>query len=411
MSFNVALTGINAASKDLEATSNNLANSGTTGFKRSRAEFNDLFAMGPMGIPQLAIGQGARLANVGQMFTQGSFDFTERSLDLGIEGGGFFRLEDDGAVTYSRAGQFEVDREGYIVNNTGKRLTGYRTDEAGNRIGDGRDQLRLPTEGIPARSTSGVEVGANLNADVEAMGRNQVPFNPEDTETFHESTTTTVYDSQGSARDATFYFVKRGPNDWDVYTEIEGMDWDDENSPYFGPHQLEFDEAGNLAGENGVAAYEGEFAAAVEDLDIEVDFREVTQFARPFSVTRVSQDGYAAGEFENVDVEKDGRIFARYSNGQAQVVGQVGLTSFPSEERLLSVGETSWQETFEAGDPLIGVPGQGTFGRIENGALEQSNVDVAHELVNMITAQRNFSANARMVTTQDQITQEIINIR
>ncbi len=408
MSFNVALTGLNAASKDLEATSNNLANAGTTGFKRSRAEFNDLFAMGPMGIPQLAVGQGARLANIGQMFTQGSFDFTERSLDLGIEGRGFFRLDDDGSVTYSRAGQFEVDRNGYIVNNTGKRLTGYRTDEEGNRVGDGRDLLRLPTEGIPARPTTNVAVGANLNADTDPL--DPALFNPEDTETFHESTTTTVYDSQGSARDATFYFVKTSPNTWQVFTEVEGMDWGDGDAPYFGPHELVFDQAGNLV-EGGRVEFEGEFLAAVEPLEVELDFRGLTQFARPFSVSRISQDGYTAGEFQNVDVEKDGRIFARYSNGQAQVVGQVALTSFASEERLLNVGETSWQETFEAGDPLIGVPGQGLFGRIENGALEQSNVDVAHELVNMITAQRNFSANARMVTTQDQITQEIINIR
>ena len=210
MSFNVALTGINSASKDLETTSNNLANAGTTGFKKSRAEFNDLFALGPMGIPQLAIGQGSRLANVGQMFSQGSFEFTERSLDLGIEGGGFFRLDDNGDVSYTRAGEFEVDRDGYIVNNTGKRLTGYLTDEDGSRIGDGRDQLRIPTEGISARATEDAGLGANLNADDEILS--PAEFDPEDVDSFNDTTTTTFYDSQGGAHDATFYFVKSGEN-------------------------------------------------------------------------------------------------------------------------------------------------------------------------------------------------------
>ncbi|BAU58870.1 flagellar hook protein FlgE [Halorhodospira halochloris] len=407
MSFNVALTGINSASKDLETTSNNLSNAGTTGFKKSRAEFNDLFALGPMGIPQLAIGQGSRMANVGQMFNQGSFDFTERSLDLGIEGGGFFRLDDDGDVSYTRAGEFEVDRDGYVVNNTGKRLTGFQTDEDGSRIGDGRDHLRVPTEGIPAQATEEARLGANLNADAEIL--NPEAFDPEDIDSFNESTTTTFYDSQGGAHDATFYFVKSGENTWEVFTQVEGADYEGDQD-FFGPHQLEFDSAGNLI-EGDTKAIESEFVANVDDLDVEIDFGDVTQFARPFNVTEVSQDGYTAGEFQNVNVENDGTIYARYNNGETQAVGQVALTQFASEERLQNVGETSWQATAEAGDPLIGVPGQGQFGRIEAGALEQSNVEVSEQLVNMITAQRNFSANAKMISTQDQVTQEILNIR
>lgn len=408
MSFNISLTGINSASKDLEVTSNNLSNAGTTGFKESRAEFNDLFAMDSMGIPSLAIGQGSRLANVGQMFNQGSFDFTDRSLDLAIEGEGFYRLDDDGEITYTRAGQFEADRDGYIVNNTGKHLTGYRTDDDGNRVGDGRDRLRLPTEGIEARATGEMKIGANLDADAEI--KDPDAFDPADTESFNESTTTTVYDSQGSARDATIYFVKTDSNTWNAYTEVEGVDYEDEDQPWFGPQELTFDGSGNLV-EGDSATYEAPFLANVDDLEIDVDFGEITQFARPFNVTNVSQNGYTAGEFQNIDVENDGKIFARYSNGEAQAVGQIALTSFPSQERLQSVGETSWEHTADAGDPLIGIPGQGQFGRIESGALEQSNVDVAEQLVNMITAQRNFSANTRMVTTQDQITQEVLNIR
>ena len=413
MSFNISLTGINSASKDLETTSNNLANAGTTGFKESRAEFNDLFAMDAMGIPQLAIGQGSRLANVGQMFTQGSFEFTERSLDMGIEGEGFFRLEDEGEVSYTRAGQFEVDRDGYIVDNTGKRLTGFQTDDDGNRVGDGRDHLRIPTDGIPARATEGVELAANLNADAEQIDED-VEFDPDDAETYNESTTTTLYDSQGSARDATFYFRKSDNNQWQVHTRIDGVDEEEVSEAYFEPHELEFDEAGNLISGDTLELTGDDalpLVADVDDLEVEMDFDGVTQFARPFNVTNVSQDGYTAGEFQNVNVESDGTIMARYSNGEAQAIGQVALTSFPSEERLQSVGETSWEATREAGEPLIGIPGEGQFGRIESGALEQSNVEVSDQLVNMITAQRNFSANAQMVSTHDQVTQEILNIR
>lgn len=407
MSFNVALTGINSASKDLETTSNNLSNAGTTGFKKSRAEFNDLFALGPMGIPQLAIGQGSRMANVGQMFTQGSFEFTERSLDMGIEGGGFFRLDDGGNISYTRAGQFEVDDEGYIVNNTGKRLTGYLTEEDGSRVGDGRDHLRVPTEGIPAQATQEASLGANLNADAEI--KNPEAFDPSNIDTFNDSTTTTFYDSQGGAHDATFYFLKSGQNNWQVFTQVEGANYE-EGQQHFGPHQLEFDSAGNLV-EGELKEITGEFNADVDDLDVEVDFGELTQFARPFNVTQISQDGYTAGEFQNVNVENDGTIFARYNNGETQAVGQVALTQFAAEERLQNVGETSWKATSEAGDPLIGVPGQGQFGSVVAGALEQSNVDVSEQLVDMITAQRNFSANAKMISTQDQVTQEILNIR
>ncbi len=416
MTFNISLTGINSASKDLEATSNNLANAGTTGFKESRAEFNDLFAMDAMGIPNLAIGQGSRLANVGQMFTQGSFEFTERSLDLGIEGEGFFRLQDEGKVSYTRAGEFQVDRDGYIVNNTGKRLTGFQTDDKGNRVGDGRDQLRLPTEGIPAQATKSVELAANLNADAEVIGGEdeEVEFDPDDTATYNHSTSTTLYDSQGTARNATFYFQKTGSNQWNVHTRVEGVDEEQAGEAYTQPHQLEFDESGNLI-EGGELELTGEDAlplrADVEDLELSMNFDGVTQYARPFNVTNVSQDGYTAGEFQNVNVENDGTIMARYSNGEAKAVGQVSLTSFPSPESLQDIGETSWQVTRAAGDPLVGVPGQGQFGRIESGALEQSNVEVSNELVDMITAQRNFSANAKMLSTQDQVTQEILNIR
>lgn len=411
MSFETAVTGVNSASKDLEATSNNLANAGTTGFKRSRAEFDSILAMSKMGISNQAIGQGAQLASVGQMFSQGSLEFTERNLDLGIQGGGFYRLEDGGEVTYTRAGQFQVDDDGYIVSSkNGKRLTGFQeqTEEGGYRIGgDGRQALKLPTGGIEAKATENIGLGANLNADAETL--DPEAFNPEDPETYNDSTTTTIYDSQGQERNATFYFVKTGSNSWDVHTTVEGVEDQPDD-----PHELEFDKAGNLKDDEGEykeGTYQAELGDGVEGLDITVDFSEMTQFARPFSVNENSQDGHSAGDFQGVNVEEDGKIIARYTNGESQAVGQVALTNFRAERELEKAGETGWKATQAAGDPLIGTPDQGQFGTIESGALEQSNVETSEELVDMITAQRNYSANARMIKTEDQMTQEILNIR
>lgn len=417
MSFETAVTGINSASKDLETTSNNLANAGTTGFKRSRAEFDSILAMNQMGISGNAVGQGAQLANVGQMFSQGSLEFTERSLDLGIQGGGFFRLEDGGEVTYTRAGQFQVDDNGYIVSSkNGKRLTGFQMDAEGNRVGDGRQALKLPTDGMQAQATKSVELGANLSADAKVLNQDgEGGFDPGNPDTYNHSTTTTVYDSQGKARNATHYFVKTGDNTWQVHTKVEGVEGQGENGTLGDPHELQFDKAGNLIDDEGTPYKEGTYQAAlgdgVEDLDITVDFSDMTQFARPFSVNKASQDGHAAGEFQSVNIQGDGKIIARYNNGESQAVGQVALTNFRAERELEKAGETGWKATQAAGDPLIGTPDQGQFGTIESGALEQSNVETSEELVDMITAQRNFSANARMIKAQDQMTQEVLNIR
>ncbi len=407
MSFNTALTGINSASQDLETTSNNLSNAGTSGFKRSRAEFDSILAMSRMGVADHAIGQGSQLGKVGQMFNQGSLEFTERNLDLGIQGGGFFRLNEDGKTTYTRAGQFQVDEDGYIVSKNGKQLTGFEVDDDGERVGDGRQALRLPTDGIEAQATQNIGLGANLNAEAEEL--DPEAFDPEDSDTYNNSTTTTIYDSQGKERNATFYFVKKGSNTWDVHTEVEGVEGEGENGT-LGPQTLEFDSAGSLvSGET--AEYQAAFQDDVDDLDVEIDFSEMTQNARSFNVNDNSQDGYAAGEFQNVDIKSDGKIFARYTNGESKAVGQVALAQFRAERELDEVGETSWAATQEAGDPLIGPPDEGQFGSIESGALEQSNVETSEELVDMITAQRNYSANARMIKAEDQMTQEILNIR
>lgn len=408
MSFGTALTGLNAATADLDVTGNNIANSQTTGFKASRAEFADLFAISKTGIPRTAIGQGVRLAAVAQHFSQGQFSFTGNNLDLAIHGSGFFRLNDGGNVIYTRAGSYQLDREGFIVDNSGRRLTGYNADSSG-KISGAIGDLRINASDVMPQVTTDLAMTANLKADSALPDQ---PFDPAatnpDPDTYNFSTSTTVYDSLGRSHLMTFYFVKEGDNDWTMYTRLDG------ELPATGDAQsLTFDSSGRLT--SGAAANltfgNGGVLAGADPLDIAPDLGKLSQFGTPFGVTQLSQNGYPAGQFSGLSIEPDGVIFARYSNGQATVLGQVALAEFPSPQNLQKIGNTSWGETYASGAPIVGTPGSSGLGQLQSGSLEQSNVNVTEQLVKMITAQRAYQANAKMISTQDQITQEILNIR
>jgi len=409
MSFETALTGLNAASAELDVTGNNIANSGTGGFKYSRAGFADIFASSSLGVSKNAIGQGVRLANVAQQFSQGQFSFTGNSLDLAINGNGFFRMSDGGQITYTRAGSFTLDREGYIVDNGGRRLTGYPANANGDITASSLAELRINTGDVKPLATSAIEITANLTSGAEAPTD---AFDKEDPDSYNFSTSATVYDSQGKSHVMTFYFVKDqaedgtdAPNQWKIYTELDGGDAEEAAT-------LTFNSDGTLsqdAANSFTANYTVGGGAA--DLAIDVDFSSLTQFGTPYSVTRLNPNGYAAGQFAGMTVEDDGTVFARYTNGQSNALGQIALSHFPSAENLQQVGDTSWVETFASGAPLNGKPGNSGLGNIQAGSLEQSNVNVTEQLINMITAQRNYQANAKMISTQDAITQEILNIR
>ncbi len=409
MSFNIALSGLNAASSDLNVTGNNIANSGTTGFKGSRAEFADVFATSQLGVASNAVGQGVRLDNVRQQFTQGQFDFTGNTLDLAVDGNGFFRMSQDGAISYTRAGAFELDREGWITNSTGQRLTGYVANADGELTG-ALGELRVNTGDVAPQPTGRMEISANLDANAEEPA---LAFDPDDPQTYNESTSTTVFDSLGRPHLATLFFRKgTDENAWDVYTDVNG--------DVHGPTAFAFNPDGSLATVGGDADPMEAFTfeagttpglGGAEDLEVTIDFGGLTQFGTPFSVSELSQDGYTAGQFSTLNVGEDGMIFGRFTNGQSRVLGQVAMARFSSPENLTQLGDTSWAESFASGAPIVGAPGTSSLGGIRSGALEESNVDITQQLVKMITAQRNFQANAKMISTQDQVTQEIINIR
>lgn len=400
MPFRVALSGLNAASTDLNVTANNIANANTLGFKGSRAEFSDVFAVGAADI-----GNGARLANVSQSFSQGGIDFTDRSLDLAISGEGFFTVSDNGATVYSRVGAFGVDRDGFVVNSQDQRLQIFPSTNNNNFNTGTLTDLRLATTDAAPQASTQAEFGINLPADAQPPA--VTVFDPNNGSSFNHSTAITVFDSLGTTHTATVYFVKTAtPNTWDSHFFVDG-------TAVGGANQLQYSDFGVLqvpaTGTVTLPPYTPTTGAA--PISLNLNYANSTQFGGEFGVNLLNQDGFSAGRLAAIDVDSVGVIFARFTNGRSDPLGQVALSNFANTQGLSQVGDTSWTETFTSGDAILGAAGTGSFGLIQSGALEGSNVDLTEQLVNMITAQRNFQANAQMISTADQVTQTIINIR
>jgi flagellar hook protein FlgE len=405
MPFRLALSGLNAASTDLSVTANNVANVATAGFKGSRAEFADLFATSQQGVSATATGNGVRVSNVAQQFTQGNIDFTDNSLDLAISGQGFFMMSDNGALAYSRAGAFQVDRDGFVVNAKQQRLQVYPPLANGGFNTGGLSDLNLTTgESAPAASTS-VDVTLNLPAD--ALQPTTAVFDPADATSYNNATSLTVYDSLGAAHTGTLYFVKGAvANTWDTRLYVDG-------TAVGGAQALTYSNAGVLttpaSGQITFPAYTPATGAA--DLNLTFDFGQTTQFGGGFAVNAITQDGFTTGRLIGIDIDAGGIVQARFTNGRSTPLGQIAMVNFANPQGLQQLGDTAWAETFASGQALRGQAGNSGFGLLQSGALEASNVDITEQLVNMITAQRNFQANAQMISTADSITQTIINIR
>lgn len=423
MSFQIGLSGMRAASKDLNVTGNNIANAGTVGFKRSRAEFADVYAATVLGTGKTQNGSGVLLADVAQLFQQGIINPTENPLDLAINGNGFFQVSNNGAHSYTRAGFFGLDREGFIVDNYGYNLQGYTVNASGElesgKVGD----LRIETNMADPKATSKINQTVNLNSTLDEIDQVATPFDPTDPTTYSRATSTVIYDDQGNPHTMTQYFVKTAPNEWNMHVAISGQP--------FTPVQLEFDASGkmvtpgngqvNLTGwipqkpdpanpgsfiPNGAGGHNGGSPA-----DLELDMTGSSQYASPFAVTKVVQDGYSIGELSGIEIDDTGKIFARYTNNQSRVQGQVVLANFANVQGLQPVGKTQWVQTQESG-PVVLNPGTvGTNGAIQAGALEESNVELSDQLIQLIVAQRNYQANAKTIETQSAITQTIINMR
>ncbi len=625
MAFNTGLSGLRAASVDLDVTGNNIANASTVGFKGSKAQFGDLYASGFLSAGTTPVGDGVKVQDVKQSFGQGNISFTDNGLDLAIDGDGFFILNNGGEIRYSRAGQFQIDKEGYVINNQNMRVQGYTADEDGNLSGI-RGDLQIETDNLAPRRTTSLQTDVNLDSREEVLERrvrnlgeldmdgantvdsetftitynddtpdesvsipagatarqaaaeiseatgfsasatttatlagmtdadvtpgfnfelsigtgniqvdtdgintlselrdrinatdentilatinsagdleitqNQgenitynypgipggnpvtergtvIPvadrniesvtgtstttnfadafdngniqvtnaFNPIDQRTYNHATSTTIYDSLGNSHEMTQFYVKEpspgngvGQSEWSIYLQIDG---EYVGNTDINPYTARFNEDGSLAsingdtngeiiitdwtpkdpagdpnGADGPPADPGSVVSPIPEPPSSsafvLDLGETTQYGSTFGVNDQQQNGYTTGRLSGLDVSDEGVLFARYTNGQSQELGQVALAGFQNTDGLSPVGETSWVETFESGQPIIGAPDTGTLGSIKASSVEESNVDLSAELVNLIIAQRNYQANAKTIETSDAVTQTIINLR
>ena len=571
MGFQQGLSGLNASSKNLEVIGNNVANANTYGAKVARAEFNDVYAAALTGAGNTPIGIGTNLSAVAQQFTQGNISPTSNPMDMAINGAGFFQVSDGaGPVSYSRNGQFKVDRNGFIVNNNAQRLMGYPADRLG-RIQPGQaSMIQLPTGGIDPNPTQRVLLEMNLdarlgssnpavvaresaqssadtlasqasasvtaaNTALTAMNaalpvtvlsaaavaafttaRNDAataaaasataaaaygaadqatssanaataqaaantantsaqdaliaidavlavdPANPtliaartvmqqsaaaastvavqanvhvagvgavpgaaagpqirfDDADTYNNATSLTMYDAKGQEVAVSYYFQKAGTDAWNVYatanrSSVAGTDalpqpiatlrFAGDGSSLIspiGPVSFNIPKSTNAAGAETMAI-----------VGVELELGGATQYGSAFGVTDMNQDGFSAGKLTSIAVESNGVISARYSNGQSRPAGQIEIATFRNPQGLQPIGDNAWARSYASGDAVVGVPGDGNLGVLQAGALEESNVDITGELVNMITAQRIYQANAQSIKTIDQVLQTIVNLR
>lgn len=391
MGFSQALSGLNAASSNLNTVSNNIANSQTVGFKSSRVLFSDVYAGAKIGL-------GVSVAQVLQNFKDGNLETTDRNLDLAISGGGFFRFIQDGQVTYSRNGQLTMTNDGYLVNAQGGRLTGF---PAGAGAGGTPVEIQIPAGGQQAQATTKVSATMNLKASDPAI---TATFDSTDPKTYSYASSATVFDSLGTSHSMTQYFVKTLNNTWNVYAALDGSVPAGQT-----PLTLTFDSNGVLSS-SGSGSFPFTLSNGAANLNVTLNLAGSTQFASDFTQGSLTQDGRTSGTLVGISIDKSGNVIGTYSNEQTDTLATLAMASFRNPEGLKPVNGNGWLETTESGQPLVGTAGAGQFGNIEAGVVETSNVDLTQELVNLIIAQRNYQANSQAIKTQSDVLQQAVNL-
>ncbi len=428
MGFAQGVSGLNAAAANLDVIGNNIANSGTIGFKSGSVQFSDVYAGSRAGL-------GTQVAGIFQNFSSGAVQSSTRALDVAIvDGDGFFRLASPGGeVAYSRNGQFDIDKDGFIVNAGGLRLTGYQVAANGTVAGGAPTALQLPTGAMPPAATQAIT--AQYNIDSRPASPSVTPFDANNSASYNYSNTVTVFDSLGNSHELSTFFVKTGVNAWDTYATADGYPLTAAgamvapptaagpplvvNSVALTDGKMGFDANGVLGTAAPTTLVGGKmtlaglnFGNGSGPMSFTIDVTGTTQFGTANDVKKLTQDGYEAGQLTAFAINQDGTVTGKYSNEQSKALGKVVLSSFVNPGGLQSKGDNIWAETAASGQPLTGTPGTGTkLGALVAGALEQSNVDLTAELVNLIVAQRTYQANAQTVKTQDQVVQALMNMR
>jgi len=458
MSFNIALSGIAAAQTDLDVTANNISNVATVGFKESRAEFDSVYANSLFSNSGTKVGDGVSVAAVAQQFHQGSLKFTDNPLDLAITGSGFFATaanEGDNNLSYTRNGTFKLNSDNYIVDNSGNFLQAFPVNEDGSTSSvslSTTEPIQIPETAGSPQATETVDISLNLPASDPEYPIDE--FDPSNPDTYNNATSVTIYDSLGGAHILNTYYVKpedaagtvtggaisqwvsfvtvddkpvnpttgaatyATDNNNDGIIDITTVDAESDGGKYQGV-VLNFDEEGKYTGSNpAILTYEelgvgganilGEGADATQQFSI--NFDNPTQVSASFEVTGLNQDGVTVGRLTGVEIGSDGLVEATYSNGTSEALSRVAMVRFPNEQGLTQTG-SSWIESQNSGEALAGEANAGSFGSISSGALEQSNVDLTTELVDLITAQRNFQANSRSLEVNSSLQETVLQIR
>ena len=505
MSFQQGLSGLNGAAKQLDVIGNNIANASTVGFKGSQAQFADVYANSLNGAGGNQAGIGVKVSQIAQQFTQGNIEASNNPLDIAINGAGFFRTEVSGATQYSRNGQFSLDKNGFMVNAQGAKLTGFAAAPGGAILAGSPSPIQISTADLKPVATSRVDTEINLDSGSAIPVT--APFNANDPTSYNKQTPIDVYDSLGNPHVMSTFYVKTGGGEWDVYSAVDGVeitnqavaaaaqddpaamtardnfqtaastppgDTSSQAIAYaqaaanavkndaaaagatpatLAAIQAAADSAGTTVGINpdGIDAL---IAAAVEvpavrtgylrfdtsgalssaamspqtlpltinlpifpstgsdnTLTLKLGFANSTQYGAVTSEKKTTQDGYTAGQLQRFSAGSDGTILGQYSNGQSLALGQVVLANFANPNGLTPLGNNAWAETAASGNPLVGTPNSGSLGVLQSSAVENSNVDLTAELVNMITAQRVYQANAQTIKTQDSVLQTLVNLR
>jgi flagellar hook protein FlgE len=407
MPFDIALSGINAASSDLEVTANNIANVNTVGFKGSRAEFSQVYSAAGNNLSATVAGSGVRLTNIAQQFGDGDMTQTGNSYDFAISGSGFFTLRDGSGYSYSRAGNFHPDDNGFVVNATGQNVQVYPPTANGGFDISSLADLKLTNGSSAAKASTNIGLTANLAASATAPTGGA--FDPTNDKTYNTLSTFQAYDSLGASHTVNVYYTKdaTNPNTWSANMTVDGTQVGTAQAMTFSAGGAILTPAGGKLNFGAVSPNPG-----AAPLNLSIDMTKVTQFGDSSSTTAVSNDGYAAGTFSNIDVAKDGTVSAKYSNGVSTPIGQLAIATFANEQGLRQLNDTNWAPSSESGQPIQGTANSGGLGTVQSGSLEASNTaDLTAQLVNMIKAQRNYQANAQVISTDNTLTQTIINIR
>ena len=439
MSFNIGLSGLYAASKQLDVTGNNIANVATNGFKSSRAEFQDVYSASKLGVGSKTVGNGVSLAAISQQFGQGDVNNTGNVLDMAIQGQGFFVLSDNGSLSYTRAGAFQTSKDSYVVTSDGLRLQGYAADENGKILTSSLTDLKIDTLSQPPKATSLVTQGINLNSEAtpSPLAPAGPTFVPTDETTYTKKFSTEIYDTQGNKHTLEQYYRKTDQNTWTMYSLIDGRNPQNpaSDAPLVGSMTFKSDGSintmtGSVAPDDSFSVVNNVFTvkgwipatynattgtwgsngSAANPGGVRLDMSSTTSYNTDTARLPPTQDGYATGLLSSLSIDSSGVMFASFSNQQSRAIGQVAIASFANEQGLEQMGGTRWKETFSSGSAGIDTPKTGTLGSISSNSLEESNVNLTQELVELVKAQSNYQANAKTISTQSSIMQTIIQM-